>query len=90
VVTELDQKQLAEKLLAQGVELVGPDGLLNRLTKHVLETALDADMTEHLGYHTHDPVGRGSCNSRKGIRAKTVFTEIGSVDIEVPRDTNSV
>jgi putative transposase len=94
VVTELDQKQLAERLLAQaaeqGVELVGPDGLLNQLTKHVLETALDAEMTEHLGHHTHDPAGRGSGNSRNGIRGKTVFTEIGSVDIEVPRDTNSV
>ena len=42
----------------QGVELVGPDGPLNQLTKHVLETALDAEMTEHLGYHTHDPAAR--------------------------------
>jgi putative transposase len=50
--------------------------------------APDAEMTEHLGYHTHDPAGRGSGNLRNGIRAKTVFTEIGSVDIEVPRDTN--
>jgi putative transposase len=54
VATELDQRQLAEQLLAQakeqGVELVGPNGLLNQLTKNVLETALDAEMTEHLGY----------------------------------------
>ena len=51
VATELDQRQLAEQLLAQakeqGVELVGPNGLLNQLTKNVLETALDAEMTEH-------------------------------------------
>ena len=59
------------------MELVGPDGLLDRRAKHVLQTALDAGMTEHLGYHTHDPAGRGSGNSRNGIRAKTVFTEIG-------------
>src|ERR1700748_2443808 len=81
VATELDQRQLAEQLLAQakeqGVELVGPDGLLNQLTKNVLETALDAEMTEHLGYDKHDPVGRGSGNSRNGTRAKTVLTEIG-------------
>lgn len=91
--TDVDQRQLAEQLLAQakeqGVELVGPNGLLNQLTKNVLETALDAEMTEHLGYDKHDPAGRGSGNSRNGSRAKTVFTEIGPVQIEVPRDTNS-
>ena len=63
VATELDQRQLAEQLLAQakeqGVELVGPSALLNQLTKNVLETALDAEMAEHLGYDKHDPVGRG-------------------------------
>lgn len=93
VATELDQRQLAEQLLAQakeqGIELVGPNGLLNQLTKNVLETALDAEMTEHLGYDKHDPAGRGSGNSRNGTRAKTVLTEIGPVQIEVPRDTNS-
>jgi putative transposase len=68
---------------------VGPNGLLNQLTKHVLETALDAEMTEHLGYDKHDPAGRGSGNSRNGVRSKTVLTEIGPVDIDVPRDVNS-
>jgi putative transposase len=93
VAMELDQRQLAEQLLAQakeqGVELVGPNGLLNQLTKSVLETALDAERAEHLGYDKHDPAGRGSGNSRNGTRAKTVLTEIGPVEIEVPRDTNS-
>ena len=93
VVSNVDQRQLAERLLAQakeqGVDLVGPNGLLNQLTKNVLETALDAEMTEHLGYDKHDPAGRGSGNSRNGTRAKTVLTEIGPVEIEVPRDTNS-
>jgi transposase-like protein len=55
----------------------------------VLETALDAEMSEHLGYDKHDPAGRGSGNSRNGIRSKSVLTEIGPVDIDVPRDTNS-
>ena len=90
VAIDVDQKQLAEQLLAQakeqGVELVGPNGLLNQLTKNVLETALDAEMAEHLGYDKHDPAGRGSGNSRNGSRAKTVVTEAGPVDIEVPRD----
>lgn len=93
VAIDVDQRQLAEQLLAQakeqGIELVGPNGLLNQLTKNVLETALDAEMAEHLGYDKHDPAGRGSGNSRNGSRAKTVFTEIGPVEIEVPRDTNS-
>jgi len=90
---ELDQQQLAEQLLAQakeqGVELVGPDGLLNQLTKRVLETALEEEMADHLGYDKHDPVGRNRGNSRNGVRAKTVLTEIGPVEIEVPRDTDA-
>lgn len=89
----VDQKELAEHLLAQAeeqnIELVGPDGLLNQLTKNVLETALDAEMVEHLGYEKHDPEGRNSGNSRNGTRSKTVLTEIGPVEIEVPRDTES-
>jgi putative transposase len=93
VTDEVDQQELAEQLLAQaneqGVDLVGPDGLLNQLTKNVLETALDAEMTEHLGYDKRDVAGRGSGNSRNGTRAKTVLTEIGPVEIEVPRDTES-
>jgi len=91
--TEVDQQQLAEQLLAQakeaGIELMGPGGLLNQLTKNVLETALDAEMSEHLGYDKHAVGGRGSGNSRNGTRTKTVLTEIGPVQIEVPRDTAS-
>ena len=87
------QQQLAQQLLAQakhqGVELVGPDGLLNQLTKRVLETALEEEMAEHLGYDKHDPVGRNHGNSRNGVRGKTVLTEIGPVEIEVPRDTDA-
>jgi putative transposase len=93
VAMELNQQQLAEQLLAQakeqGVELVGPNGLLNQLTKNMLETALGAEMTEHLGYDNHDPAGRGSGNSGNGMRTKTVLNEIGPVEIEVPRDTRS-
>ena len=87
---EVDQEQLAQQLLAQakeqGVELVGPDGLLNQLTKRVLETALEEEMSEHLGYDKHDPVGRNLGNSRNGVRSKTVLTEIGPVEIDLPRD----
>jgi transposase-like protein len=89
---ELDE-QLAEQLKAHaqahGTSLVGPDGLLSRLTKLVLETGLEAEMDEHLGYPAHDPAGRNSGNSRNGTRAKTVLTDVGPVEIEVPRDRDA-
>jgi putative transposase len=91
--TLVDQQQLAERLLAQakeqGVELVGPEGLLNQLTKRVLETALEAEISEHLGYDKHHPAGRNRGNSRNGVRSKTVLTEIGPVEIDVPRDVDA-
>ncbi|MGG5754170.1 IS256 family transposase, partial [Zafaria sp. Z1313] len=68
----------------KGVSLVGPDGLLAGLTKRVLETALEVEMTEHLGYDKHQP-STGE-NARNGTRAKTVMTEVGAVQIDVPRD----
>ena len=90
VPTQIDQQQLARELIekarTEGVDLVGPEGLLAGLTKTVLETALEAEMSEHLGYDKHDPAGRDGGNSRNGTRAKTVLTEIGPVEIEVPRD----
>ena len=89
----IDEQSVAEQLVAQarekGVELVGPDGLLSQLTKRVLETALEAEMTDHLGYDKHDRAGRNHRNSRNGIRSKTVLTEIGPVEIDVPRDIDA-
>jgi transposase-like protein len=67
--------------------LTGPDGLLKALTKTVIETALDEEMAEHLGYDKHDPAGRNHGNSRNGVRSKTVLTDAaGRVEIDVPRD----
>ena len=71
------------------VELVGPGGLLTGLTKTVLETALEAEMTEHLGYDKHDPMGRNGGNSRNGTRSKTVLTEIGPVRDRGARGTGT-
>ena len=71
----------------QGLSLTGPDGLLKQFTKTVIETALNEEMTEHLGYEKHDPAGAGTGNIRNGTRAKTVLTEAsGHVQVEVPRD----
>lgn len=82
--------ELAEELVAraraEGVELVGPGGLLTDLTRTVLETALEVEMDDHLGYAKHAPEGRDKGNSRNGVRSKTVLTEVGEVEIEVPRD----
>jgi putative transposase len=58
------------------------------VTKAVLERALAEEMTGHLGYEKHDPAGRGSGNSRNGTTAKTVLTDVGAVDLAVPRDRN--
>src|SRR5579875_2554584 len=78
--------ELFERARSEGVTLVGPGGLLSGLTKTVLETSLEAELSEHLGYEAHDPAGYNSGNSRNGSRTKTVLTEIGPVQIEVPRD----
>jgi putative transposase len=86
-------EQLAAQLVAQarerGISLVGPDGLLQQLTKLVLEGALEGELSDHLGYEHGDPAGRNGGNSRNGTRAKTVLTEIGPVELEVPRDRDA-
>jgi len=69
----------------QGLSLTGPDGLLKQLTKTVLETALNQELTEHLGHDKHGPAGNETGNVRNGTRPKTVLTEgSGQVGIEVP------
>jgi putative transposase len=70
--------QLVERARAEGLRLTGPDGLLGRLTKLVLETALEAELTGHVGYEPHERAGAGS--SRNGSRVKTVLTDVGPVD----------
>src|SRR5919109_282522 len=86
----LIDEELADQLLgkaeAEGAELLGPDGLLSQVTKAVLERALAEELTGHLGYDKHDPAGRGSGNSRNGSTPKTLLTEVGAVDLAVPRD----
>lgn len=69
--------------------LTGKGGLLGRLTKVALESVLEGEMDDHLGYGKHDPAGRNGGNSRNGTRPKTVLTGAGPVTIEVPRDRES-
>ena len=80
--------ELMARVDAEGAELLGPEGLLSQVTKAVLERALDEELTDHLGYERHDPAGRGSGNSRNGTTPKTVLTDIGGIDLDVPRDRN--
>lgn len=67
-------------------EILGQDGLLDELTKRLVERALEGEMTEHLGYEKHAPAGRNRRNSRNGKAVKRVKTSTSEIDVEVPRD----
>jgi transposase-like protein len=81
--------RLAGRARAGGLQLTGEDGLLAQLTKRLVESALEGEITDHLGYDRHDAAGRDGRNSRNGHRAKTVLTEVGPVEIDVPRDRDA-
>src|SRR5438045_4613360 len=82
-------RELTERARAGGLKLTGEGGLLGKLTKMVIEGALEGELDDHLGYVRHDPEGRDGGNSRNGRRAKTVLTDSGPVEISVPRDRDS-
>src|SRR5713226_5109832 len=70
-------------------DIVGENGLLRQLTKAVLERALEAEITEHLGYEKHDPAGHLSGNTRNGKNRKTLKGDFGELELETPRDRQS-
>lgn len=78
--------RLVDQAREQGVDLVGPGGLLTSLTKQVLETALEEELSDHLGYDHGERDAKAGTNERNGSRVKTVLTEIGPVEVAVPRD----
>jgi putative transposase len=86
----LDMEGFALELVArardQGVELAGENGLLTAMVRQVLQTGLNVELAEHLGYQPHAVQGRGTGNSRNGTYPKTVVTDVGPVDIDMPRD----
>ena len=82
-------RELTERARTGGLKLTGEGGLLGKLTKMVIEGALEGELDDHLGYGKHDPEGRDGGNSRNGRRAKTVLTDTGPVEISVPRDRDS-
>ncbi|MFC4563294.1 IS256 family transposase [Nocardiopsis mangrovi] len=78
--------ELVAKAKAEGIDMVGENGLLSRLTKTTLENVLAAEMDAHLGYAKHERAAEPGGNARNGTRAKTVTTEASPAQIEVPRD----
>jgi putative transposase len=92
VPAETTTRQWAEFLVSQakadGVELTGPNGMLTALVRNVLQTGLEVELTQHLGYERHAANGRNTGNSRNGHFPKTVATDIGDIDLAVPRDRN--
>ena len=81
--------RLAGRAREGGLALTGEGGLLAQLTKRLVESALEGEIADHLGYDRHDAAGRDGGNSRNGHRAKTVLTEVGPVQIDVPRDRDA-
>jgi putative transposase len=85
--------KLIDKLLAEHgyrpQDIAGENGLLKQLTKAVLERAMQAELTDHLGYEKHDPVGYQSGNSRNGKSRKKLKGEFGEIELETPRDRNA-
>jgi transposase-like protein len=82
-------EELVARARAEGVELTGDDGLLTGLVRQVLQTGLEVELADHLGYEPYESSGRGSGNSRNGSTPKTVTTEVGDVELRVPRDRNA-
>ena len=88
---EID-KEVIDKLLTnyqKPEDIVGENGLLKQLTKALVERAMEAELTHHLGYEKHDPAGYGSGNSRNGASQKRLKGDFGEMDIAVPRDRNA-
>src|SRR5579871_2270102 len=83
------EKELLDKLIEgyqKPEDLIGENGLLKQLTKALLERALNAELTHHLGYEKHEQEGRGSGNSRNGTSRKKLKGDFGELELEVPRD----
>src|SRR5438046_6293689 len=82
-------KKLIDQLLTdykKPEDIIGENGLLKQLTKAILERALQAEMTDHLGYEKHDPAGHRRGNTRNGKSQKTLTGEFGELELETPRD----
>src|SRR5438045_9717362 len=87
--TQAIRDEIIEELLqgySSPTDLLGEEGLFKELKKRLLERALGAELSEHLGYERGDPAGRSSGNSRNGYSSKTVIGDEGAIEIAGPRD----
>ena len=80
--------EIMSKVQSEGLELLGENGVLKSLVKQIMETALEVERSDHLGYEKGDPAGVGSGNSRNGTSKKSVITDAGKIDLDIPRDRN--
>ncbi len=80
--------ELVARARRDGINLTGDDGLLTGLVRQVLQTGLEVEMTDHVGYDRYAVEGHGSGNSRNGSYPKTVTTDIGKIELAMPRDRN--
>ena len=86
------QDTLIDELLKDGhdpKDILGQNGLLKQLTKRLIERSLQAELTDHLGYAPYAPEGHGADNCRNGKASKTLQSDSGPIQIEVPRDRDS-
>src|SRR5690606_33418327 len=83
---EIDR--IIERAQAEGLQLTGKEGLLGGMIKKAVESAMNAEMTAHLGYEKYAAEGRGSGNSRNGTTTSTVHTNAGPIELDKPRDRN--
>src|SRR5438034_11518631 len=83
-------RELTERARTGGLKLTGEGGLLGKLTKMVVEGALEGELDDHLGYGKHDPEGRNGGDSRNGHRAKTVITDTGPVEVTAPAERGAM
>ncbi len=88
VIDEATLDRLMAQVDEEGLELLGPDGVLTELTSRIMNRALETEMTDHVGYEHGDRAGRGSGNNRNGTSPETVLTDAGAVPVKVPRDRN--
>ena len=85
-------KALIDQLLAdykKPEDIIGENGLLKQLTKAILERALQAELTDHLGFEKHDPAGHHSGKTRNGASRKALKGDFGELELETPRDRNA-
>ena len=88
LIDEATLDRLMAQVESEGLELLGPDGVLTELTSRIMNRAMEAELTDHLGYEPGDLAGHGSGNNRNGTSPKTVLTDAGAIPVKVPRDRN--